>query len=297
MKNRWNKERLVGVALVAWSLLGAAAVAQPDCTHDSARGECSPGTEAPTRQALMNGIESASPEALFTLLEYGERVECLACVPLLERRLLEDDDPRVREISAWWLRRRPIGFGQVFREIREILANDSDPVRRARAAAAIGEFMDPHGVTYLQQALADTDPRVRSAAVRGLGRLNTPAAHAAISMALDDSDAAVREAAVGQALYLNYYRDYAALIGRLNDDSAAVRRRSALALGGFEEASAVTALAALLRGDSDPMVRQAAAWALGRIGGSDAQAALREVEGSEEHPRVLDALAVARRMR
>lgn len=262
----------------------------------SPEGELSPDTQAPTRDRLMQAIESGSPERLATLLEYGERVECHACVPLLERQLLENDDALVREMAAWWLRRRPFGFGAVFRDIRTVLATDADPVRRARAAEAIGEFMDPHGVTHLSSALTDDDARVRLAAVRGLGRINAPAGNAAIVAAFEDADESVRDAAVAQVLYVNFFRDHEALLGRLADDSATVRRRAALAIAELRVAEAVPALTAMLSGESDPMVRQAAAFALGRIGGADARTALSEQQAAETHSLVRDAIDMALRM-
>jgi HEAT repeat protein len=282
----------------AMLVLAAPASAQDSPPVYDRAGEISPGTQAPTRDALMAAIESSSPERLFTLLEYGERVECHTCVPLLQRQLLENDDARVREIAAWWLRRRPFGFAAVFREIRTVLATDIDPVRRARAAEAIGEFMDPHGVAHLRQALSeDADARVREAAVTGLGRINSPAAIGGIVQAFTDADPSVREAAVGQVLYVNFFREHDALMGLLADDAASVRRRAALALGTFRVADAVPALTAMLSGDSDVMVRQAAAWALGRIGGGEARASLSAQRDSESASLVRDAIEVALRMR
>lgn len=291
--------RVAGALAVVAGTLALVAVPasaqDPIPGHDRERGESSPGTEAPSTATLVSAIETiaqGSPEALFTLLEYGERVECHECVPLLERQLFESDDPRVREIAAWWLRRRPFGFGAVMQEVRGVLANDASPVRRARAAEAIGEFMDPNGIPHLVEALRDNEAVVREAAVRGLGRINRPTATAAIVTAFEDADPTVREAAVGQVLYVNFFRDEDALLGRLADESAAVRRRAALAIGELETAVASPALAGLLRGDADPMVRQAAAWALGKIGTVDALAALREVQGSETNDRVRDAVRV-----
>lgn len=280
-------------------LLAAPAWAQDG--NDSARGyshegELSPGTQAPSQDALMAVIQSGSPERIFAMLEYGEHVECHTCVPLLERQLIENPDPRVREIAAWWLRRRPFGFAAVFHEVRTILATDPDPVRRAHAAEAIGEFMDVHGITYLRDALGDDDAQVRVAAVRGLGRLNAPAAVGGIVQAFSDSDASVREAAVRQVLYVNFFRDFEPLMGLLADESAAVRRHAALALGEFGVAEAAPALGAMLSGDSDAMVRQAAAWALGRIGSGEARAALTAQREVEEVSLVRDAIEVALRM-
>lgn len=285
------------MAAAALLLVATPALAQNDSSpenhHDRARGELSPGTQAPTRAALMQAIESGSPEYLAGLLEYGERVECHACVPLLQRQLLESDNPLVREMSAWWLRRRPFGFAAVFRETRAVLAADADPVRRSRAAEALGEFMDPHGVPYLREALNDTDARVRASAVAGLGRINSPAGNSGIVTAFGDSDATVRETAVGQVLYVNFFRNYDELMGLLADDNTEVRRRTALALGTFRVSEASPALVGMLA-DTEPMARQAAAWALGRIGG--ARVALTERQALEEVSLVRDAIEVALRM-
>lgn len=298
-KDRENIMKYLNALLAAAALLlvGTPALAQNDSAaenqYDRERGELSPGTEAPSQAALMQAIESGSPERLATLLEYGERVECHACVPLLERQLLESDNSLVREMSAWWLRRRPFGFAAVFRDIRTVLANDADPVRRSRAAEALGEFMDPHGVPYLTDALADTDARVRVAAVAGLGRINSPAGNDGIVAAFSDTEASVRETAVGQVLYVNFFRNYDELMGLLADENLEVRRRAALALGTFRVAEASPALVGMLA-DSEPMARQAAAWSLGRIGG--ARGALTERQSLEESSLVRDAIEVALRM-
>ena len=301
MKNFDSVRRAVlpaAAILLAAGLVATPASAQNDSSadnqHNRARGELSPGAGAPTQAALMQAIESGSPERLSTLLEYGELVQCHACIPLLERQLLESDNARVREMSAWWLRRRPFGFGAVFLDIRTALTDDTDPVRRARAAEALGEFMDPHGVTYLRAALtSDADPRVRAAAVAGLGRINSPAGSEGIVEAFTDADATVREAAVAQVLYVNLFRAYDELMGLLSDDVVEIRRRAALALGTFRVAAASPALTAMLA-DENAMVRQAAAWSLGRIGG--AHAALTERQAIEESSLVRDAIEVALRM-
>lgn len=295
----YKTQALFAVAILALATTPAAlASAQgndssADNQFDRTRGELSPDTEAPTQAALMQAIEAGSPGHLAALLEYGERVECHACVPLLQRQLLENDDAMVREMSAWWLRRRPFGFGAVFFEIRTVLATDADPVRRARAAEALGEFMDPHGVLYLREALADADARVRAAAVAGLGRINSPAGIDGIVSAFGDADANVREVAVRQVLLVNFFRNYDELMGLLADDSTSVRRQAALSLGTFRVAEATPALIGMLN-DAEPMVRQAAAWALGRVGGQ--RAALTEHQAIEEDRSVLDAIAVAVRM-
>jgi hypothetical protein len=292
----------VGLA-AALAVLAAPALAQetldPMPGHDRERGEFSPGTEAPTAADLEAAIGNVSPERLFGMLEYGERVECPGCMPLLEEQILTSSDARVREISAWWIRRHPFGFAAVFRDMRAVLAEDGDSVRRARAAEAIGEFMDWHGVEYLTAAVStDSAVEVRVAAVRGLGRINAPGAVTGIVAAFEDDDASVRRAAIEQVAIVNFYREFDPLIGRLGDDDAGVRRAAALQLANFggQVADAVPALSAMVVGDEDVMVRQAAAYTLGRIGTADAAAALREARDLETERAVLDAITVALRM-
>lgn len=261
--------------------------------HD--RGELSPHTEAPTAEALENVLRSrVAPSRLASMLEYGERVECSACVPLLERRLIEDDDATVRELAAWWLRRRPFGFGAVMHDIRTVLETDSDPVHRARAAEAIGEFMDPHGVAHLGTAImTDGEATVRAAAVRGIARINSPAGLTYLSAALGDRDASVQEAALSVVLRVNFFSDHEALMPLLAHSDGHLRRRAANVIGSLRVAEAVPVLAAMLRGDTDRSARQAAAWALGRIGNGEARTALTEARAVETESLVLDAIVSA----
>ena len=82
--------------------------------HDRDRGELSPGTGAPTTDQMLRAAEGGgTTSSLIATLEYGERVECHACVAPLTRALLESRDPEVRRISAWWLRRRLFAIGAI----------------------------------------------------------------------------------------------------------------------------------------------------------------------------------------
>jgi len=267
--------------------------------HDRARGELSVGTGAPTQQTMLNAIETAnaSPSRLYSILEYGERVECFQCIPGLQRLLLTSGDARVREISAWWLRRRSFGFGQVMVAMKTTLANDADPVLRSRAAEAIGEFLDPHGLVALRAAVeTDSNATVRATAVRALGRLNHADGREVIVSAFNDASVEVRRAAVSTIMRISFFTDHASLIGLLADDDAEVRLHAAQLVGQFRVAEAVAPLSGLLRGDDSVAVRQAAAWSLGRIGGADANTALVEVTTTETARGVLDAIEIAQQM-
>ncbi|MEM9072056.1 MAG: HEAT repeat domain-containing protein [Myxococcota bacterium] len=265
--------------------------------HDRVRGEASPGAEAPTRDELVNAIQTAAPGRLMAMLEYGELVECHACVPLLERNLLENGDADVRRLSAWWLRRRNFAISAIMNRMRVTLESDSDPVRRARAARAIGEFLDPNGLGPLTEAATnDSDDGVRAAAVAALGRLNHPGGNVVIGAALSDASVEVRRAAIDQVIMAHFFREHDALLGALGDSDNEVRMRAARLSGVFELNAAVPALVGLLRGDAVREVRQAAAWALGKIGTAEATAALREAMGTESESLVRDAIEIAMRM-
>lgn len=76
-----------------------------------------------------------------------------------------------------------------------------------------------------------------------------------------------------------------------------LQRNAAVALGNTRNPRVVPALARALREDPKPLVRGAAAWALGRIGGEEARAALEQARAVEHDPYVLEEIqsALARR--
>jgi HEAT repeat protein len=268
-----------------------------DCSHDRARGECSPGTSAPSQDAMMAVITSGSTQSLMSTLEYGQLVDCHACVVPLMNRVLEDDSARAREFGAWWLRQRTFSASMAFDFFRRTLEGDTDPVRRARAAEAVGEFLTPHAVPLLTEALTDLDAGVREAAVRGLGRTNHIQSQLGIATAMADAAPEVRLAAVKQVNLINAFTQFDSLIGALADADASVRQEAALQAGQRNVTDAVPALSALLTADEDANVRRAAAWALGSIGGSEAQTALGDALATESDENVLQAISIARQMR
>jgi HEAT repeat protein len=270
----------------------------PETREYSRKGEISPGTDAPSLAAMVEAIQHGSPERLKATLEYGERVLCEQCVPLLEAKLLKSDSPRVREMAAWWLRRQPFAAPHMLARLRKLVRDDASPERRARAAEALGEFMDPHVLGELSEAaLEDASPAVRSAAVRGLSRLNSDGAGAVLPDTLKDSDASVRRTTLSLLLTVGSFRDYSTLLPLLGDNDAEVRTRAATLLGEYRVADAAVPLAAMLLGDGAPLARKAAAWALGRIGGEAGRNALLDAKEQEQDRGVLDAIDIASRMR
>ena len=63
-----------------------------------------------------------------------------------------------------------------------------------------------------------------------------------------------------------------------------IQRNAVIALGHFRDQSALPALIRVLKDDPRPVLRGTAAWALGRIGGAEAERALREALAGEPDP-------------
>jgi HEAT repeat protein len=299
-----TRERFRSGSLLLWALALAAPLSvhadtpQTFVVYDRVRGELSPGTDAPKLESMMNSIRSASPTALTAVLEYGSRVECMECIPLLSAKLLDSADPKVREMSAWWLRQRPFGYGRVAVAMRKVAVEDQDAMRRGRAVEALGEFLDVGGLPALERAaMEDSSSDVRLAAVRALGRLNAPQGHAVLAAAFEDGDVDVRRAALDQVVKLNHWDNAEAVTARLDDDDVKVRVRAAQITGELRLPGADDALAQILARDKAPAARQAAAWALGRLGGSVAKDALIDARTHEADPGVIDAIDIAIRMR
>lgn len=229
---------------------------------------------------------NASPTRIWKVLEHGERVECLDCIPRV-KELLWDGHAKTREISAWWLRRRIFGVfgpGEVYEQVLTTLHESEDEHRRAYAADAIGEFLVGSGVPHVAQAaVEDASPIVRQSAVRALTRLNHEGPNGELAMALSDDDEAVRLAALYGALRVHVFTGLDELVLRIEDESPAVRRRAARTLGEMRARDAVVGLIVLTSPDSEPVasVRAAAVTALGRIADKSARSA---VDAAQDDP-------------
>ncbi|MGG0738930.1 tRNA epoxyqueuosine(34) reductase QueG [Niallia taxi] len=74
-----------------------------------------------------------------------------------------------------------------------------------------------------------------------------------------------------------------------------IQRNAIIALAHFKEESAVPDIIGVMKNDPRPVIRGTAAWALGKIGGSESKQALEAISNSETDPEVLqemqDALA------
>jgi hypothetical protein len=221
--------------------------------------------------ALVQTPNGAAPTAIWTMLEHGERVECLSCIPFVSK-MLYDTSPKTREISAWWLRRRIFGVfgkGEVYEQTINAVSDQSkSELTRAHAASALGEFLEGAGIAPVATALvSDGSPVVRLAAANALIRLNNQGPNSELSTALSDTDEEVRLAALNGVSHINVFSKVDQVAKLISDTSPLVRRRAAQTLGTLKSADAVVGLIALTAPDteSDPGVRAAAVWALGQI--------------------------------
>lgn len=298
--------RLLKSSLLLGSLLcagGASAKDNVTAGRAEVYKQLQPGSleAVSTREQISKlGASNIAPTRIWKVLEHGEKVECLECIPVVSK-LLYNSHPKTREISAWWLRRRIFGVfgpGQVYQQTLGTLADASESEsHRVYAANALGEFLSLSGVPALKTAvIKDASPLVRGAAVAALERLNS-AGDGALATALADSDESVRLVALHATTRINTFTDAAAVVALIGDSSALVRRRAAETLGVMKSEDAVAGLMVL--GDetqeSDAGVRTAAIWALGQIGDPAARSVILDAQRDGDAS-VRSAAKVAARM-
>jgi len=251
-----------------------------------------------THKRFANLETSFAPTQYWTLLEHGERVECLDCVPFVSK-LLYSSNAKSREISAWWLRRRIFGVfgkGEAYEQTINTISNpQASELSRTYAANALGEFLEGAGIAPVSKALLeDRSPMVRLAAANALIRLNNQGPNSELSSALSDEDEEVRLAALNGVTHINVFSNVDRVVALISDPSALVRRRAAQTLGTLKSADAIVGLISLTSegSEADAGVRAAAVWALGQIADPQAlDAVLAAVNDSDSGVR--DAARVA----
>jgi len=265
------------VAAAALSLASTAVAEEPNVTRGRAEiyKQLAPESlETVSTSAQISKLDAPNiaPTTIWKVLEHGEKVECLACVPKVSK-LLYNSHPKTREIAAWWLRRRIFGVfgpGQVYEQTLTALGNpDETESHRVYAANALGEFLSLSGVPALSKAIvSDESAQVRVAAVSALERLNSTGKSNELAKALSDGDEQVRLTALHGATHVNTFTDVEAVVALIGDSSSLVRRRAAETLGVMKAADAVAGLMVLAAEAEEPdaQVRAAAVWALGQIG-------------------------------
>ena len=249
-----------------------------------------------TADSIKSAAANGAPSLVWEVLEHGEKVECLDCIPAVAP-LLYDSNDRTREIAAWWLRRRILGVfgpGEVYQQTLQTLQNPSEtPVRRSYAAYALGEFFATPGIAACATALAtDTDAGVRAAAASALGRLNSDGA-GALGAALLDRDPGVKLAALRSATRINSFSGLANVAALTLDASVDVRRRAIETLDALDAKDAIIPVTAAAQNDADAGVRAEACHALGTFGDSSAIPVLEALVASDPDTFVKDQALIA----
>lgn len=170
-----------------------------------------------------------------------------------------------------------------------------DTTARGLVSDVLDGDADAAAIPTLRAALADPDACVRRIAAPILGRIDDPAAADALVAALGDASTPTRLAgAVGVAFVEKQYaeRGRAPLVRALKDADAAVREAAAWALGRLELPNSAAPLIDAL-GDRESRVRAAAASALGSIEDAAAVPRLAEVLRGDADPEVRRAAAWA----
>jgi hypothetical protein len=273
------------VALGTGAVATASSAAEPTDTRRVGRSSVYQNLPGESLEALSTPDEikgllapNIAPTRIWRVLEHGEKVECLSCIPYVSQ-LLYNSNPKTREISAWWLRRRVFGVfgpGQIYSQIRSQATDQSQPEStRTYAVNALGEFLSSSGIAPVSSALVN-DPAVgvRVAAAQALQRLNNQGPNGELAIAMGDADETVRLAALRSAAHIHVFTGVDAIAALSGDPSAAVRRHAAQTLGTMRVADALVPLIALATQDSDSGVRAAAVWALGKIGDAAARDAI-----------------------
>jgi HEAT repeat protein len=211
----------------------------------------------------------------------------------------EDAEVRASAISGLWENESPA----LIAPLLHLLHTDETAIVRATAATALGQFLylseieelDRKSIIPIRQALLETihqpaeDIEVRRRAVEAIAFLSEPEVTRIIEAAYYDENEKMRVSAIF-AMGRNADRNWRArVIAELDNESYEIRFEAARACGELEARDAVTKLISLINDpDSDMEVQEMSIWALGRIGGSVAQAALESYLDSD-----IESLALA----
>ncbi|MCX5649743.1 MAG: HEAT repeat domain-containing protein, partial [Planctomycetota bacterium] len=192
--------------------------------------------------------------------------------------MLKDRDAVVRE-----------SIGHIIRDFRSkapgyfapLIAALKDPEARVRssAAEALGVQGDARAIDPLIAATKDTDFAVRYYAMQSLGELGGEKAKAAAAAGLAAPDERVRFSAARVLAGMRDPRAVPILIDLLGSKESMVAPEAARMLGELGDRRAADALASAAAKSDDPHLRDAAAWALGRLGAPGGS-------GSEVDPKV-----------
>jgi HEAT repeat protein len=228
-------------------------------------------------------------EALVEIAEFNFEVD-FSPVFLLG---LKDENPEVRaqSVGGLWINEDPALIGPFI----HLLKADEVPIVRAAAASSLGQFVylveleeiDAEWEAPIRKALLDTihqpaeDVEVRRRAVEAISFFGGPEIIQIIENAYYDDNEKMQISAVFAMGRNADVRWRSQVMSELDNANTEIRFEAARACGELEIADAVPLLVDLIENDPDLQVQEVAIWALGRIGGNQAQEALEICADSE----------------
>lgn len=175
------------------------------------------------------------------------------------RLVLVDGTPRARRGAVWTLAR--IGDDAARAALRNAIVDKDASVRHAAAHAA-SVILDPEALPALLGLLGDDDPALRRVAAEAIGRLGNAEAVPALLASLPHATDRMLEHSLTYALI----EIGAASPTRrgLDAEDPATRRAALIALDQMRGAKIEASTVASFLASSDPELRKAASWVLGR---------------------------------
>ena len=243
---------------------------------------------------IQSAIASGSADAIKAELERAETLPCGGCVDLV-MPLVDNQDPSIRQVAAWFLVRRGIAT-QVQQQMFARLT-DVDSVAARNAADVLGEMQKPSSIAALSTALVNNtfNAEARAHIALALGTIGELRAQTALQGALTSQDPEVRAASLQALRMLRGWNNAQVAVPLLTDGNESVRIQAIYTLGVLRSNASIDGLVSLLQNDSSVNVRKKAAWALGNIGSAAASAApaLLQASQSDASPLVRSLAAAA----
>ena len=183
---------------------------------------------------------------------------------------LKDEDPLVREYSAWAL-------GQMDTELSKkvafalilALGDSSSEVKRVAATALGNVVAEEELLSLLRQVLAVSEVSTKRAVVQALTELEIPSSYQVFLDAVKEHDPRVRQIAIAglgelaDSRSLIVFRKYL-----LNDPDEGVRTEAAFRLGKLGSQNDIPVLKKAMDADPTPNVHIWASWALKEVSSS-----------------------------
>jgi HEAT repeat protein len=242
-------------------IVGLLTISSVGCMIDS-----TPGEQETVVPILGQLLEDPNADVRRTAaLSLGKIAHPNGIPPLINT--LRDEDPQVREYSAWALGQMgpDLSDEAVFGLINAL--GDDVPAVKHAVASALGQ-VEPEAdrVQLLKEVLAISEVETRKAVIQVLTDFDTPSAYEVILPALKDPDPRVRQSAVSGLGELADRRAVPLLRKKLLKDSdEGVRTEAAFRLGKLGDSADISSLKKAMKSDPASTVKIWAQWALEQI--------------------------------